>query len=86
VHATLGTLRDVDNPLALFGRHADAHPEFPLITSLIHATRHADLAYDILDTAFLTRWDELVADGNEPEELPPLRPRVPIADQTLERR
>ena len=29
--------------------------------------------YDILDTAFLLRWDELVADGRGPEELPSLR-------------
>jgi len=86
VHATLGTLREVDNPLVLFGRHAGAHPEFGLITSLVHATRHADLAYDILDTAFLMRWDELVADGHGPEELPPLQPRMATADGSVERR
>jgi len=85
VHATLGVLRDVETPLALFRRHAEAHPEFALISSLVHATRHEDLTYDILDTAFLMRWNELVADGNGPEELPPLRPRLPTADQTLER-
>src|SRR6266545_3153713 len=33
VHATLGVLRDLDNPLALFRRHAEAHPEFALIAS-----------------------------------------------------
>jgi len=86
VHITLGILREVDNPLALFRRHAEAHPEFALIASLVEATRHEDLAYDILDTAFLMRWNELVADGNGPEELPPLRPRVPTADRSLERR
>ena len=85
VHATLGVLRDVETPLALFRRHAEAHPEFALISSLVHATRHEDLTFDILDTAFLMRWNELVADGNGPEELPPLRPRLPTADQTLER-
>ncbi len=86
VHATLGVLRDVETPLALFRRHAEAHPEFALISSLVHATRHDDLTYDILDTAFLMRWNELVADGNGPEELPPLRRRVPTADQSLEQR
>ena len=38
LHATLGALRDVDKPLDLFGRHAEAQPEFALITSLVHAT------------------------------------------------
>jgi len=86
VHATLATVRDVDDPLALFRRQAEAHDEFALITSLVDATPRADLAYDILDTAFLMRWNELVADGVGPEELPPLRPRVPAADQPLEQR
>jgi hypothetical protein len=85
VHATLGTLRDVDRPLDLFGRHAGAHPEFALITSLVHATPHAGLAYDILDTAFLLRWNELVSDGTGPEELPPLRRRSAAPDQRVER-
>ncbi len=86
VHATLGVLRDVDTPLALFRRHSEAHPEFALISSLVHAPRHEDLTYDILDTAFLMRWNELVADGNGPEELPPLRPRGPTAYQSAETR
>jgi hypothetical protein len=77
VHATLGALRDVDDPLALFGRHATAHPEFALVMSLVRATAGEVLAYDILDTAFLLRWNELVAAGTGPEELPPLRPRSP---------
>jgi len=80
VHATLGALRDVDQPLALFRRHAEANPEFALITSLVEATPHRELAYDILDTAFLRRWNELVADGNGPEELPPLRPHSPVSN------
>ena len=85
VHATLSALRDIDRPLALFGRHAEAHPEFALIASLVHATPHADLAYDILDTAFLLRWNELVSDGTGPEELPPLRPRSAAPDQRVDR-
>jgi hypothetical protein len=86
VHATHGALRDVHEPLALFRRHAEANPEFALIISLISATGHEDLAYDILDTAFLLRWNELVADGNGPKELPPLRPRPATGDQPAERR
>ena len=85
VHATLGALRDIDKPLDLFGRHAEAQPEFALITSLVHATPGADLAYDILDTAFLLRWNELVSDGTGPEELPPLQPRSAVRDQPIER-
>ena len=38
VHATLGAVRDVDTPLALFRRHAEAHPEFALIGSLVPET------------------------------------------------
>ena len=73
VHATLGALRDVQAPLDLFRRHSVAQPEFALIESLVRATQRDDLAYDILDAAFLMRWNELVADGYGPEELPPLR-------------
>jgi hypothetical protein len=75
LHTVLATLRDVDDPMALFGRHDTAHPEFALIESLVRSTPDAALNYDLLDTAFLCRWNELVADGNGPEELPPLRPR-----------
>ena len=75
LHAALATLRAVDDPVALFGRHAAAHAELALITSLVPATPGADLSYDILDSAFLLRWNELVADGRGPQELPPLRPR-----------
>jgi len=79
VHAILAILREVPNPLALFVRHAQALPEFALIRSLVEERpREEDLAYDVLDAGFLLRWDELVADGSGPEELPPLRPsRVP---------
>jgi hypothetical protein len=81
VCATLGTLRNVDSPLGLFRRHAEVHPEFALIISLVRSAGREDLAYDILDTAFLMRWNELVAAGNGPEELPPLRRRSAAADQ-----
>ncbi len=75
VHVVLSLLREVDQPMALFGRHAAADPELALVKSLVAGGSHASLDFDILDTAFLLRWNELVADGNGPEELPPLRPR-----------
>jgi hypothetical protein len=75
VHVTLSALCDIDEPLALFRRHAEANPELALIISLIRVTEHEDLAFDILDTAFLLRWNELVAGGNGPRELPPLQRR-----------
>ena len=75
VHATLSVLRDTVEPLALFRRHREANPELALILSLIRVGEHEDLAYDMLDAAFLLRWNELVAGGIGPEELPPLRPR-----------
>jgi hypothetical protein len=75
LHAVLGTLRDVDEPLTLFGRHAEAQPELALIACLVSIAPPDDLAYDILDTAFVLRWNELVADGSGPQELPPLRGR-----------
>ena len=78
LHAVLGTLRDVDHPLALFAHHATADAEVTLVHSLVHAEPRSDLAYDILDAAFLLRWNELVANGTGPEELPPLRPRSPL--------
>ncbi len=79
LHAVLASLRDLGDPLALFARHAEAYPEFALITSLVPIERQAVLAYDILDTAFLLRWIELTVAGG-PQELPPLRPRQPGAD------
>jgi len=85
VRATLAALRDVDEPLALFRRHAEANPEFALIISLIRVAGHDHLAYDLLDCAFLLRWNELVADGNGPVELPPLRPRSATTGQPTER-
>jgi hypothetical protein len=62
-------------PMALFARLASAKPEFALVESLVRATPDAALNYDLLDAAFLCRWNELVADGYGPEELPPLLPR-----------
>ena len=47
----------------VFGRHAEAQPELALIACLVSITPPDDLAYDILDTAFVLRWNELVADG-----------------------
>ncbi|MBV9899273.1 MAG: hypothetical protein JO020_34385 [Chloroflexi bacterium] len=75
LHAVLAALRDLDEPAALLRRHAEAYPEFSLITSVVPPERQAALAYDILDCAFLMRWNELVANGRGPEELPPLRAR-----------
>jgi len=73
VHALLAILRDVRRPLELFLRHAQAAPDFAFIRSLVEERpREEDLAYDVLDMAFLLRWNELVADGSGPEELPPL--------------
>jgi hypothetical protein len=83
LHAVLASLRDLRQPTALFRRHAEAYPEFSLITSVVPAERQTTLAYDILDSAFLMRWNELVADGNGPEELPPLRAR-PTRDAPLQ--
>ena len=82
VHLVVGVLREIDRPMALLARHAIADPEFALIQSLVRGGPHASLDFDILDTAFLLRWNELVADGAGPEELPPLRPRSTIQPDT----
>jgi hypothetical protein len=74
LHAVLGTLRDIDDPVALFARHAHAQPEFHLVLSVLPADHRPGLPHDILDTAFLLRWTELVATGNAPQELKPLPP------------
>jgi hypothetical protein len=75
LHAVLGTLREVNDPVALFTRHADARPEFQLVLSLLSDDHRPGLPHDILDTAFLLRWTELVATGVAPQELKPLPPR-----------
>ena len=74
MHAVLGALRDVDEPLALFARHAQAQPEFQLVLSVLPENYRPALPHDILDTAFLLRWTELVAGGRAPQELSPLLP------------
>src|SRR2546425_11214749 len=77
LHAVLAALRDVSVPLALFRRHAQAHAEFQLILSVLGDDRPPTVAHDVLDTAFLLRWTELLADGGGPEELPPLGAQNP---------
>ena len=79
LHAVLASLRDVEEPVELFARHAEAYSEFSLISSLLSSDRQSVFGYEILDSAFLMRWNELTAAGNGPEELPPLR-RVKPAD------
>ena len=68
--AVLATLHDVDDPLDLFVRHAQAHPEFALITCLVSSNETGGLAHEVLDAAFLLRWNELVSKCGAPEELP----------------
>ncbi len=77
LHAVLAALRDVADPLSLFTCHAEAHAEFQLILSVLPDDRPLSVAHDILDTAFLMRWTELLADCGAPEELPPLSARNP---------
>lgn len=72
LHAVVGALRDVDDPVALFARHAHAQPEFQLVLSVLPDGYRPGLPHDILDTAFLLRWTELVACGRGPQELRPL--------------
>src|SRR5207253_1710067 len=74
LHAVLGTLRDIDDPVALFARHAHAQPEFQLVLSVLPDRYRPGLPHDILDTAFLLRWTELAATGIAPQELKPLPP------------
>ena len=74
MHAVLATLRDLEDPLALFMRHARAQPEFQLILTVLPRDHRPGLPHDILDTAFLLRWTELAATGIAPQELRPLPP------------
>ena len=74
LHAVLAAIRDIDNPVDLFARHAHTQPEFQLILSVMPDGRPRGLPHDILDTAFLLRWTELVATGNALQELKPLTP------------
>ncbi len=77
LHAVLASLRDLHDPVELFTRHAQAKPEFQLVLSVLPDDHHPWLAHDILDTAFLLRWAELISAGATPLELPPLRRRQP---------
>ena len=44
LHAVLATLRDVDHPIGLFGRHATADSELALVNSLVGGKFQAELA------------------------------------------
>ena len=68
----LAVLRDTAEPMALFARHAHAIDEFALLTSIVPRDRRPSLDHDLLDTAFLLRWQELTSGGRGPQELPPL--------------
>ena len=72
LHAVLASLRDLEEPVALFARHAHAQPEFQLVLSVLPDDYRPGLPHDILDTAFLLRWTELVASGAAVRELTPL--------------
>ena len=74
LHTVVGALRDVNDPVALFARHAHAQPEFQLVLSVLPDGYRPGLPHDILDTAFLLRWTELAATGIAPQELKPLPP------------
>ena len=75
LQAVLARLRGCTDPLQLFARHHSAAPEFALVASLLPEERRRALDHDLVDSAFLLRWNELTADGRGPEELPPLTPR-----------
>jgi hypothetical protein len=61
---------------SLFARHRSVAQEFALAASLLLDERCRVLDHDLVDSAFLLRWNEMTADGNGPEELPPLTPRA----------
>jgi len=83
LHAVLGAVCDVDDPVALFARHAHAQPEFQLVLlSVLPDAYRTSLPHDILDTAFLLRWTELVATGVAPLELKPLPPSSALGGLT----
>jgi hypothetical protein len=69
LHAVLASLRDLNQPSDLFRHHAEAYAEFSLILSVVPVERQSALAYDILDAAFLLRWNELVADRRPRNQL-----------------
>jgi hypothetical protein len=75
IRVALAVLRDTSDPMSLFARHSHAVDEFALVTSITPRDRWPGLRHDLLDTAFLLRWQELVTGAARPTELPPLRPR-----------
>ena len=75
LQAVLARLRDCTDPLLLLTRHCSPESEFALVASLLPEERRRALDHDLVDSAFLLRWNELVADGSGPDELPPLAPR-----------
>ena len=75
LQAVLARLRDYTDSLQLFGRHGTAAADFALVASLLPERGRRALDHDLVDSAFLLRWNELVTDGSGPEELPPLTPR-----------
>jgi hypothetical protein len=84
LHAVLASLRDLNQPSDLFRQHTQAYAEFWLILSVVPAERHPVLAYDILDGAFLLRWNELVAERRPPNQLSPPDPPCDDADRRLD--
>ena len=74
LQALLARLRDCTDPIRLFGRHGSAAAEFALVAGLLPEAGRRALDHDLVDSAFLLRWNELTADGAGPEELPPLTP------------
>jgi hypothetical protein len=75
LQAVLARIRDCTDPLELVARHRSPEAEFALLTSLLPEEHRRALDHDLVDSAFLLRWTELTADGDGPEELPPLTPR-----------
>ena len=73
VQAVLAALRDTADPLDLFLRHQHGEEEFALVSSLAAADRSRDELFNLFDTGFLLRWQELTSNGHGPQELPPLR-------------
>jgi hypothetical protein len=84
LHAVLAALRDVENPVDLFARHAHGQPEFHLIQSELADDHRPGLPHDILDTAFLLRWTELAVTGVTPQESKPLPPAKAPEPRALE--
>jgi hypothetical protein len=82
LQGVLARLRDCTDPLQLFTRHHSPQAEFALAASLMPEVRRDALEHDLVDSAFLLRWNELTADGKGPQELPPLTPRRAVAVTT----